>query len=347
MATRGSSYDPQRDPLDLPVQVLDLRCTALRALHLPPREGTMPDTTLGKAFDEALRDVACAQFHSGGDPCGVDESGSSRCHSPMTCIQPWLYKPRSAVLGRDFTRPIMLRAAILDACLPVTEFGIRLTLWGRHAVAARSLVEEAVVEMGLRGLRTPTGNVPFVVTTRSAASCATLAERAEELRRSAPQHLLLEFETPFMHIEKDEQRRRKLLAGGWLPLDRILGNTAMDLVAWDMEERDLDPAMDRLARDALMQRAKEFAKTAAATVEISRCRLTPAPVGMRLSKSNEGTFFLGGFIGTVDLTGDLIAALPWLVALSLGGSGQKRSFGFGAVGMWLPSTNNHSAVELS
>ena len=58
-------------------------------------------------------------------------------------------------------------------------------------------------------------------------------------------------------------------------------------------------------------------------------------VGARLSKSSGTPYPLQGFQGNVELEGPLRAALPWLLALALGGGGQKRAMGFGVVSGWL------------
>ncbi|MDQ2694083.1 MAG: hypothetical protein M3Z21_01660 [Pseudomonadota bacterium] len=58
-------------------------------------------------------------------------------------------------------------------------------------------------------------------------------------------------------------------------------------------------------------------------------------LGLRLARTDGRAFPLQGFQGAAEVEGPLDGALPWLLALSLGGGGQKRAMGFGVVNLWL------------
>jgi hypothetical protein len=147
-------------------------------------------------------------------------------------------------------------------------------------------------------------------------------------------------------VETEPGIRQKLfMAGGVLPLAEILGNVAYELTAWDIEDRELSDYLDRETRHKLCRQARETARQAVKTSQIIRCELNPVPVGLRASRETCHVFPLAGFTGQVELRGSLHHALPWLIALALGGGGQKRSMGFGRVCLWLGSFISASATD--
>jgi hypothetical protein len=108
-----------------------------------------------------------------------------------------------------------------------------------------------------------------------------------------------------------------------------------ELAAWDMEDRELGETLDRENRHHLARRSREAARQTAQELYLSRCELQPVDVGERFSRSSGTAYPLQGFQGTVELAGPVAVALPWLLALILGGGGQKRAMGFGVVCGWL------------
>ncbi len=168
---------------------------------------------------------------------------------------------------------------------------------------------------------------------------AALSAQKATLAAGAGDRALLKFDTPFLLREtvtlEDGRQQRLFLAGGELPLGKILGNVAYELTAWDIEDRDVGDGCDRARRHDLARQARRAAEAACADLAVTRCELAPVAVGERQAKTDGRFYFLGGFVGEVELAGELDAALPWLAALSLGRGGQKRGMGFGAVRLWL------------
>ncbi len=331
-------YDPLIASLEFPVQVLTARCRAQAPLHFPPSPGSTPGTTLSGAFGNALWDCACVLKQSG--PAACKTTKDTQCRQPQRCPLPWLYKPYSPVHRRSLTRPVLFRAPDLEQGTPVSVFSLTVILWGRHAIAARDSVEHTLRTMGAVGLSLPHGTrVPFAITTLAAEPPQTLAERTAALTGVPWQRALLMFETPCLHRETvtvAEDRREKLfLAGGELPLNTLLGNCAYELAAWDMEDRAPGLSLDRQTRHDLAREARETVRSLAESLYITHCDLHPVALGSRYSKTNGRQYPLTGFIGQAQLAGPIEPVLPWLLALALGGGGQKRAMGFGSVRLWL------------
>ena len=333
-------YDPLIHPLELPVQRLTLHCLPAAPLQLRPRPGSTPGTLFYGAFGVALWDCVCARRRRGLAACNQGPEGvQPHCLEPQSCTLPWLFKPYSAVQHRTMTRPVLLRAPELETGQPVTAFTLQLTLWGRQAIAARQAVLDTIASLGATGLDVAGMRLPFTLAEAHAGPVQTLAERAAALAGQPWQRLLLQFVTPFLHresVQLDAERRIRLfMAGGLLPLDAILGNVAYELAAWDMEDRESGETLDRENRHHLARQSREAARQAAQELYLSRCELHPVDVGERFSRSSGGAYPLQGFQGEVELAGPVAVALPWLLALILGGGGQKRAMGFGVVCGWL------------
>ena len=331
-----STYDPLHAPLDLPVQRLTVRCVLESPVQFTPAPGSTPGTTLSGLFGNVLWECGCQRRQRGLPTCNRQ---ADQCQQPATCPVAWLYKPHSAVHRRTLTRPVLLYAPELADAQPVTAFTLQITLWGRHAVAARPLVIAVLQAMGNAGLGGHDNRVRFQTADITVAPPRTLAERAAALAAVDWQQALLVFTTPLLYretVQIEPDRRDKLfLAGGELPLAGLLGNCAYELATWDMEDRELGASLDGALRHHLARTARETARTGGEALQLTRCLLTPASLGTRYSKSNGRAFPLLGFLGQAEVTGPLNPVLPWLLALNLGGGGQKRSMGFGVIQLWL------------
>lgn len=330
------NYDPFYHPLELPVQKLIAYCITNRPFFLPPREGSTPGTTIAGAFGTALWDAVCPYNDTPAGACNVIQTHKPYCHNPSACLVPWLYKPYSKVHRRNFARPVLLRAAELEDDKPVDNFTLEITLWGRHAIEALEAVKDTVIKMGELGLNRGEKQVHFEVTKFETAPGLTLAQRIENL--PSVQSILLEFQTPFVHQEKDQQGKPYFHTTQDLPIIGILGNIAYNLVAWDIEDRELGEQLDCKARHGLARDARDVAWQAAEKLIVRRTHLSPVEMGERLSRSSQRFMSIQGFVGLAELGGDLQPALPWLLTLALAGGGQKRAMGFGTVKMWLDST---------
>ncbi len=327
------NYDPLNHPLELPVQKMFASCVTEQPLFLPPHQGSTPGTTLAGSFGTALWPTVCANRQikacntlqaAGNGPC---------CQNPTECVLPWLYKPYSQVQHKNFARPVLLRSIELEGTEPVDIFTLEVTLWGRHAIAAQNAVKDTLSKMGELGLNSKNGQVRFSVTKIETGDSLTLAERIAHL--PSVQSVLLEFQTPFLHGKKAEKgKKRRFHTSQDLPIVEMLGNVAYELAAWDMEDRELGESLDAKARHSLARDARDLAWQAAEALVIVRSHLSPLEIGKRYSRLNQQIMSLEGFVGLAELAGDLKAALPWLLTLSLAGGGQKRAMGFGTVRMW-------------
>ena len=336
-------YDPLVHPLELPVQQLTVQCRAGQPLYFAPHNGSTPGTTLYGAFGNAVWASACKR---GKDYQTLCNYNPPECSQPEKCIIPWLFKPYSTVQRRTLARPVLIQAPALEQMQPVESFNLQVTLWGRHAIQAHDTVITTLAEMGRVGLQDSSDRrIGYAIEHIDTEDFFTLGQRLEALQNTYWQQALLRFRTPFLHREpvvQDDGKREKLFfAAGELPLAKILGNIAYELVAWDLEDRGPHGDTDSSRHD-LARQARYAAQESVAEIAVN-ADLQPVRIGQRRSKSNGHAFFIEGFVGDVELSGDINAALPWLLTLSLMGGGQKRAMGFGSVGFWLgaaPLTNN-------
>ncbi|MCP4696726.1 MAG: hypothetical protein GY862_07745 [Gammaproteobacteria bacterium] len=325
------NYDPLYHPFELPVQILQAHCIAEQPFYLPPRPGVTPGTTLSGAFGAALWSSVCCCRKQPVNPCLNEEGAEPCCRHPEQCPVPWLYKPYSEVHRRGFTRPVLFRSDALEELRAVTEFDLRVTLWGRHAIDAVEDVKAALRRMGELGLSREGERVRFHIEQFSETPGLTLTQRVALLHRNG--NVMLEFHTPFLHQMKNNGIRH-FHTRPELPLADILGNAAYTLAAWDIEDRALKESLDKKIRHNLSRDSRDAARAAGESLTIRRAELTPVELGERFSRSTGQNVPLYGFIGQAELTGDLDAAMPWLLTLALAGGGQKRALGFGGVRMW-------------
>jgi hypothetical protein len=139
-------------PFPMPIAVVDAQARLGGPLRLGVRAGASLATTLRGCYETALLRAGCAV--SSGPRCcertPADEPGAVVCARPDACPIPALYKPRSEAQRRDHASPIGLWARQTAERL----VDVRMVLWGRRALAARSLAFEALVE-GDGGIAVP------------------------------------------------------------------------------------------------------------------------------------------------------------------------------------------------
>lgn len=317
-------YNPLHHPFELPVQKLRVHCVTDRPLFFPAHSGSTPGTTLSGAFGSALWEAVCLNH------CQTS-SKEPQCQHPEKCKVPWLYKPYSKIHCRNFARPVLLRAIALEESEPVEVFILEVTLWGRHAIAALHDVTKTLHKMGELGLKAENKVVHFQITKIETQPSISLAQRIQTLPLA--HSVLLEFQTPFLHQEKNKEGKRQFYLDQSLPIVNILGNAAYNLVAWDIEDRGL--LLDRAMRHNLARDARDVARDSAKEILHQRSHLSSVDIGTRYSRSNQQEMSLQGFVGLVELTGNIKSSLPWLLVLTLAGGGQKRAMGFGTVRLWL------------
>lgn len=332
------TYDPLHDPFDLPVEILALHCGFERELVLPEREGANLHTTLRGAFGSALVAEGCALARStDSTKTCIDRQGRGGCERPSACALPWLYEPRVASQRRDHPSPVVLRiegvdSEVRDEEVLVSALRLSLFLLGRHATRGRELVLRALGRTGKRGLTEPRGRGPLhpmasfdvrFSSTYVPVFAGTLGAWVAARRgKSSPKRVGIELASPLVASPPD--------------LAALLGNTAHDLVQWDLADRGLSDAWGEGAK----QRCDELSDSARSQVAEWGRRLRSdghtkkVGLGRRRSVSTQQRFPLGGegaFTGWLELRGALDLVLPWLVVLELRGGGAKKSFGMGEV----------------
>ncbi|MCK5720745.1 MAG: hypothetical protein KAH84_12470 [Thiomargarita sp.] len=322
-------YNPLIHPFELPVQKLIVYCVTDESFYLEPHEGSTPGTTLSGAYGTALWSTVC--YNRFNNPC-LRHQKNPECKTPEKCVLPWLYKPYSKVQHRNFTRPVLFYSPELEGTKPVNAFTIEITLWGRHAITYQNMVKETLEKMGRFGLNNQGISIPFKIVDIKTMPNLTLMDRIEKLPKTSS--VLLEFQTPFLHAG-NSKNRHEFHTDDKLPIANILGNIAYDLVAWDMEDRDLGETLDSKMRHNLARDARDAAWEAGEKLTVLRTHLSPITIGKRYSRGNKNNMLIEGFIGLAELTDNLKNALPWLLVLSLSGGGQKRAMGFGSVRLWL------------
>ena len=279
----------------MPIRLFVAECELRGPLYLPPRTGSSLATTIRGAYGAALVD-------GGGD---------------------WLQRPHSTTQRRDHATPIIVRVTA-EANAPegsIVAFELSLVLLGRRAIAEQSLVLGALFEAGQRGLtarKIGFGVEIFPLYDGTLASwCAKLAPEGEPLTQ-----INLALETP---MDADV---------GDFP--RLVGTVAHDLVQWDLEDSGLAASVHETGVDAKRwcdthaDAARRAAEASLAEADIAMT-VADKNLGKRRSHTNLGKFPLGGYVGLIDLRGNLNHALPWLRVLELVGGGRKKSFGLGTV----------------
>jgi hypothetical protein len=206
--------------------------------------------------------------------------------------------------------------------LGVEAVDLELVLWGRRAASAVELVLGAVRDDKAFQLLDRGEWIPFerAVSRVFEGGLGQFVTEVAPPGRARPARLLVEI--------------ADLLDAKDFDLAKILGTVAHDLVQWDLEDRGDADRLGKTSCDDLAEKARRLAEASLEGVVTEAGAVTPGTHGLRISRSNRNPFPLNGFRGHVSLVGDLSAALPWLVALSLRGGGRHKSFGSGRVRLW-------------
>lgn len=290
----------------MPLRVFSARCHLASPLELPPRAGATLATTLRGAYGEAL----------------------------VRMGHGWFRAPRSEVQRRDHPSPFVLRVArraepevkpwLTHEHLTVRDVTLTLALLGRKARAHTHVALEALERAGTAGLGAE--HVPFTAELEQSFD-GTFAQwtglsfaRVVSAGVPAPRRVRIELVTP---MDADVEA-----------FARIVGDVAHDWVQWDLADSDHAETIGRPACDALADRARDLAAEAFQGITI-RTHITFEDLGLRRSRRNGRRFPLRGFVGSIELTGRVEAALPWLSMLELRGGGGRKTFGLGEVRVWV------------
>jgi len=314
------------DPLHLPTQRLILKCESNQPLAFEKHDAQL---RLAGAFGRtvwekcAIEARFCERHKTQNEP---------KCQNGVNCLTHWLYKPFSDIHRRDFARPVFLFSpTFAQPHEPTQAFDLEVTLWGRHAITAQSHVLDIIDKMGKVGLRCEDKNIPFRVVDYQSGLVLTIKDQlgyGVDFKR-----IKLDFLTPLWFAKRDGQdhyrRHYYSVHEDMLPLRDILANVAYEWAAWDIEDRQLP--VDHQTRHRRACEWRDAARAAADGLQIYEAELHQIHWGERQSRRNQQFYPLQGLMGWAELFGDLKAALPYLIALSLAGGGQKRAQGFGVV----------------
>ncbi len=324
-------YDPHRSPFDLPVQALRFRLESRRPVCLPGGAGATAGTTLAGAFGNALMESGCVRRLGGGRRCPLLRSGGLDCAFRAACLLPRVHKPESAVHLRPFAAPILLRAPELEGGESVEAFDLWVTLWGRRALLAREVAAAAIERLAHVGLDTPGGREALEVTDAIVSPAASLAEAMGEFPGARGDPVRVDTATPLSLGRSTPSVPTRDAGVAWRAFSSALQNAAYELVAWDIEDREVGETMTREDRDSCAEAAREACAEACAAATCVAGRLEPVHLGGRMSRGQRTRLPLRGVSGFASLEGDLRGLAPWLTAAVLGRMGQLRSFGFGQV----------------
>ncbi len=324
-------YDPHRSPFDLPVQALRFRLESRRPICLSGGVGATAGTTLAGAFGNALMESGCVRRVGGGRRCPLLRTGGVDCAFRAACVLPRVHKPESPVHLRPFAAPILLRAPELEAGESVETFDLWVTLWGRRALLARDLAAAAVGRLAHVGLDTPGGRESFEVTDAIVSPAVSLAEAMGDSPGALGDPVRVDTVTPLSLGRSTPSAPTQDAGVAWRAFSSALQNAAYELVAWDIEDREVGETVTREERDSCAEAARDACAEACAAARCVAGRLAPVHLGGRMSRGQRTRLPLRGISGFASLEGDLRGLVPWLTAAALGRMGQLRSFGFGQV----------------
>jgi hypothetical protein len=310
----AQEYNISQSPFELPIIISHVECKLSRALHFGKREGTNLATSIRGVFRAALYQLGCQKPS---DNC-------AKCQTREACSIPFLFGPRSEAQRRDFASPIILWPTNQSS-----NIDIALIFWGRRVRQYQAMVNQAINIAGENGLDDSAGRVEFVARSQlifDGTLKQWIAREYPDYQNS--NRACVELIEPPLAVHQTTRAKN----GHEKPsLAAILGNTAHDLVLWDLEDRGMSPELAKSGCDQLAQMARELATAALAKANIEAGFLTNEDYGKRYSRQNNNTFALKGIRGYTRIGGNLDEVFPWLAALSLRGGGAKKSFGLGRV----------------
>ena len=301
------------DPLALPMCMLDLSCESERPFVLRPGAGKTP----GTLFNGRLRQL-------------MYQLQPELAHQLFDLSLPW--EP-----GRKLPPLALVATPSLWEGHEQQRFPLQLRLLGPQAVAAESICRELLVHLGASGLNTG----------HEKALHFTVAPQEQALRgnpRSLGEHMLspgplatldLEFVTPLQlpkkFVDNAGKTGRMFQRGEEFDLVKLLGNLAYDLMSVSLRATgETDAKRAKAQCNAMRAQAEKDC----GGIELNKAEFSQRHYGWRRSVTQKGQYSLEGFVGRVQLEGDLAPAVPWLAALSAWRGAQKAAKGFGLVSIW-------------
>jgi len=244
----------------------------------------------------------------------------AQCHSGESCPVFWLYKPRSAEQKRHHPSPIALRAV----ATPNNSIALRITCFGRHAVASLPLLQRALSET--------------VTDVESSDSMATHLPPRFEGDNSGQLH---EFTSPPTRLEFLTLSFNTPCQLTALDLAAVTGQAAHDMAQWALHDSGDAKSLGKLGCDAAAEQVRHRAAAAIRALQIDISDTSFTRLAMRRSRSNDGQFPLEGFLARLQLRGPLHDAYPWLALLALRGAARHKSLGMGQIALDGPHIGAH------
>jgi len=230
------------------------------------------------------------------------------------------------------------------------DWELVVTLLGRKAYLHHEAVVSLIAAFGHTGIRISREMVPFSTQLTEPQESGLVGgelflgqEKARHMANELPipdepKRLLTAFYTPLLlkPTQENDQKtggsRRLLAREKELDLPKLLGNMAFDLCALDCEDRGvLAPPIT--IRRAMCEAARAFVQEAAEEITVLTNHMSPVDMGLRESRTGNGTFSLGGLTGYVVMKCPP-PVVPWIRAMSHWRAGQLGSKGFGEVQVW-------------
>lgn len=246
---------------------------------------------------------------------------TGRLHGALTTILEEqhvtdLLPHRSDTQRWEFPAPWSLRSIELVPRSAGADLNAELAFFGQSAVetherAVACLREgDLLVDDEALSLATTLHSVRFT------GSLEALAARVTE-RLGIRDRVVVELREPFD------------VRGEPFSLPAAVAGVALLLARWSLEPTasTLGDAECKARAEALADHVRDRCARLDAIPRLRDVRLRD-----RRSVSNGNTFPLRGWVGTVELIGDVAAVMPWLVALGLRG-GRHRKFGLSEVGL--------------
>jgi hypothetical protein len=298
------------------VRILRARLELLEVPWKSPPDRALLSRRLWGALQTSLLHLGCTRncvsepaFEHGG-----------MCRQGTECPVFWLYKPRSAEQKRHHASPLALRAAAASDNL----LDVRITCFGRHAVGFLPLIQHALAVSGQLGLKWESGKFQFRCRMESNVA-GLLGELTAPPTRL--EELSLEFKTPCQMTVLD--------------LAAVTGHAAHDMTQWALCDSGQATRLSKKGSDAEAEAVGARATEAIRALGIVQSGTSFKNLGLRRSRSNDGSIQLEGFVAHMQLSGLLREAFPWLALLALRGGGRHKSLGLGEVSLEGQSVCDH------
>jgi hypothetical protein len=342
------SFDPVNDPLDLPVQKWRVHC----ALERPLAASTNWDIPsfgirLRGALNHQLSQLACLGFFHGRRPCEVAGNGFTQgCLHPEACLRPYLLKPRSPIDGQSFSSPVFIEIGELTTAHRTQTFCLDITLWGDMALGAHAVLLASLNNLagaGLKAFRGRQRRAPLRVGYRLVQIDQRPMFRLSDKVRSLEQRDWHEIELTCEALIRNPERPD----GDPLPIARLMADSATKLQHWSLIDRGLAPRVSRQElRDYRNRIARAALRAGEGLILVQGPGRVARDAGWLRSASTGYCFPLGrARSGRLLLRGAIREALPWLVLLATGRSGQRVANGFGKVRVALRSQDEALLIE--